>query len=61
MFVIKAKLQEKDKKDTEWYLQGYDKRPLRFESYGFAEREAYLMLQGYVDIEGLTFTVEEEG
>lgn len=60
MYVIKMKLQDDNKKAIEWYLQGFDKRPLRFASYGLAEREAYYQQQKHKSVNGFSCCVLEE-
>lgn len=60
MFVIKMKLQDRENRCIEWYLQGLDKRPLRFQTYGVAEREAYFQREKNSKIEGFSCAVLEE-
>ncbi len=60
MFVIKMKIQDRDNRNIEWYLQGLDSRPLRFETYGVAEREAFYQNQKNSTVDGFSCVVLEE-
>lgn len=61
MFVVKMKVQsDKDKNSIEWYLQGFDRRPLRFQEYGIAEREAIYQREKHGNIDGFSCVVLED-
>ena len=59
MYIIKMRVEDKDKKSIEWNLQGFDKRPLRLPDYALAHREAMYQKDKHSHIDGFSCSVVE--